>query len=373
MGKLVKVIITTPSFSGGVSNYIKKLCSGSNKTYVNFIKIRIGKRHSESSIFFRQFEYTWNLINFAFLLLKKEHDLIHLNPSLNYRSLVLHYLLLTVANIFSSKPKLIFFRGWDEKIANSMINGLFIGKIIKYFLLKANYYLVLSKKISNQLISAGFPAEKISTTSVMVNVDEFDNYRFLRKNLKNEIVILFMSRIEKNKGIWLLIDMLKWWNNYHSSKKIKIIIAGHGSESGSLKSYVKQEHLQESVHIFPFVHGEKKFKLFKEADLFIFPSTHSEGFPNVVLEALAAGLPIIYTPVGALNEILTEANGYRIEINNLSGISLGQTVLDLYNNYEKRKEMSHSNVKMVKEKYDTSIVCSNMLSFYKKLISNSKN
>lgn len=63
--------------------------------------------------------------------------------------------------------------------------------------------------------------------------------------------------------------------------------------------------LGDRVRVLPTLPREEIFRLYREADVFTLP-TWREGFPNVVIEAMAAGLPVVATPVGAIAEIVEE-------------------------------------------------------------------
>jgi glycosyltransferase involved in cell wall biosynthesis len=63
--------------------------------------------------------------------------------------------------------------------------------------------------------------------------------------------------------------------------------------------------LGERVRVLPAQPREEIFRLYREADVFVLP-TWREGFPNVVVEAMAAGLPVVATPVGAIAEIVED-------------------------------------------------------------------
>ena len=68
-----------------------------------------------------------------------------------------------------------------------------------------------------------------------------------------------------------------------------------------VESYINQNKI-EDVEMVGFVQGEAKSQAFHNADIYLFPSSHGEGMPNSVLEAMGCGLPVITTANAGLKD-----------------------------------------------------------------------
>jgi glycosyltransferase involved in cell wall biosynthesis len=89
------------------------------------------------------------------------------------------------------------------------------------------------------------------------------------------------------------------------------------------------------------VTGKEKLALFQEASLLILPS-YFENLPLVVLEAMAAGLPLVVTPVGALPELIEEGiNGFFVQPGDYE--ALAERIIYLLKNHEERKAIGMNN------------------------------
>lgn len=115
--------------------------------------------------------------------------------------------------------------------------------------------------------------------------------------------ILFVSRLIERKGLQFVIPDLK-----NVKGDYKLIIVGDGPYRPELERIVAENGLKEQV----IFEGQKdKADLpsyYKDADLFILPSK-KEGMPNVVLEAMSCGLPVLMTPCQGSDELI-DGNGY---------------------------------------------------------------
>ena len=118
---------------------------------------------------------------------------------------------------------------------------------------------------------------------------------------KDIIKILFLGRIGKNKGTPQLIEALK---NIDSIFSWHAILAGDG-DIESTKSLVVEYGLEKRISLPGWVGADEVETLLADADILTLPS-FSENLPMSVIEGMAAGLAIVATPVGAVEDIITD-------------------------------------------------------------------
>src|SRR5690606_650509 len=82
-------------------------------------------------------------------------------------------------------------------------------------------------------------------------------------------------------------------------KNCRLTIAGNGKDLQAVKSYISDNHI-EGVFLPGYLVGNDKINAFKTADIYVFPSTHWEGMPTSVLEAMAFGLPVVTSNAGGI-------------------------------------------------------------------------
>lgn len=132
--------------------------------------------------------------------------------------------------------------------------------------------------------------KKFEVIGNCVQVDKIE----MKTSWERKKNILFLSRIHPKKGINFLIEAVAALRE--DLKDYTILIAGPGEESyvNELKGISKRLKVDHCFKFLGSVFGNAKYKLYRDADLFVLP-THSENFGIVVAEALASGTPVITT------------------------------------------------------------------------------
>ena len=176
----------------------------------------------------------------------------------------------------------------------------------------------------------GLPFDKISVIPNGINLNNFTgierDYDFRRKfAMDNEKIILYVGRLVYEKGVQHLISaMPKILDHYHDSK---LVIAGKGGMLDELKAQVDSMGLSNKVYFTGYLNQKEVQKMYKCADVAVFPSTY-EPFGIVALEAMLAGIPTVVSDIGGLNEIVEHGvNGMKSYAGNPN--SIADSVLSL--------------------------------------------
>lgn len=175
---------------------------------------------------------------------------------------------------------------------------------------------------------------------IIPNGVDTDVFFPVEREAGEEFRILFVSRLIERKGLQFVIPQLKEIQS-STDKKITLIVVGDGPYRETLEQIAKDNQVYNMIE---FVGQKDKSEIvpyYQNADLFILPSA-KEGMPNVVLEAMACGLPIIMTPCEGSAELICK-NGYRIETKKFA-----DDIIKLIEDNEMRKEMSINSNKRVK-------------------------
>ena len=215
----------------------------------------------------------------------------------------------------------------------------------------------------------GLPYDKINVIPNGINLNNFTgierDYDFRRQYaMDNEKIILYVGRLVYEKGIQHLIAaMPKILSNYHDAK---LVIAGKGGMIDELREQANALGLGNKIYFAGYLGGKDVEKMYKAADISVFPSTY-EPFGIVALEAMLAGVPTVVSDVGGLNEIVEHGvDGMKSYAGNPN--SLADSILELLLNPELCDKVTKQAKIKVKNEFNWAKIAQDTYFTYEKAI-----
>lgn len=130
--------------------------------------------------------------------------------------------------------------------------------------------------------------------------------------------ILFLGNLGKRKGVWDLLEAAE-----HLPATARLILVGGEEEPGVAKEFVAalgRRHLESKVEYVGPAFGAEKHQWLARARIFVLPS-YAEGLPISLLEAMAAGLPVVVTPVGGIPTVIRDGEeGLLVQPGDVAGL-----------------------------------------------------
>jgi len=160
-------------------------------------------------------------------------------------------------------------------------------------------------------------------------------------------IIGTVANFYRTKGLDYLIKAAHYLKTSSKFKilNFKILIIGEGKQRNYLESLIRKYNLEK--HVFLLGRIPEAFKYLKAFDVFVLPSL-KEGFPWIILEAMAARIPIIATGVGALSEIIeNEREGFLVKSKDSQAIA--EKILKLIENPQLTQKLSNQAREKVKK------------------------
>lgn len=338
----MKILINTPSLNllGGVSNHYM----GLKGYWAESVKYNtVGRRRVGNGIIW----LPWDVFKFLFRLLFFHPDFIIINPSLKTSALKRDFIFLNVAKCLHFKVA-VFMHGFNQDTLQT-VSRTWVVKNLN----RASMMFVLGNSIKKELLDWGvsIPIHK-TTTKVDDKMIEDFNITERRGKINN---ILFLTRIEKEKGIYEAIDTVALLQEKYDN--LRFTIVGDGTELNQAKEYVKKIKVQNVVFCGKLC-GENLINAYKKADIYLFPS-YTEGMPTSVLEAMAFGLPIITRNVGGVPDFFEDGKmGYIT--NSLRPTDFANAIIYYIENPDVAKKISLYNAKYAREHFLASHVSSHI-------------
>lgn len=152
-------------------------------------------------------------------------------------------------------------------------------------------------------------ADKIFTVYHGVRISKWLSNHHYHEISYSGIRMLSIARLIEKKGLIYLLKAIRLL--VERDIQVTCTIIGEGPLRGYLENYMKDNGLENAVRILNFLPQEQLKTFFAQSDIFILPCVIAkdgdrDGLPNVIMEAMLSGVPVISTPVSAIPEIIQD-------------------------------------------------------------------
>ena len=225
-------------------------------------------------------------------------------------------------------------------------------------------------QISDKVICVSQDSKRILTEKYGINPSKIvvipngvDTEKFYPIESVKEInnALLYVGRIDERKGVDFLVRsmplvILKY-------PEIKLFIGGKGQLLPELKKYIIENGLHENIKFIGFIPEDELNEWYNKVKCVVVPSVF-EGFGITVIEAMAAGTPVIGTNVDGIKSIIkNKENGYLVEYGNTD--SLANVIINVLRN--DNSKVIHIGLKTIEDEYDWKAISNETEDIYEKL------
>ena len=228
----------------------------------------------------------------ACLRVGRKSDVIHANWSVNG-------VLAGIAGLLLKKPVITTLRGEDVTRAE---NSRLYGNLLKWCMQTNSMLVAVSEAIYERLVE-GYPDCRNKITFVANGVDsDLLKLPLVSERERNNVPfeLLTVGSLIPRKNIETIIEAV---GRVQEPQRFRLSIVGEGVEQEKLKNIVRNKSLEHVVKFVGSVPPDKIAGFLLKANAFVLASL-SEGRPNVVLEAFAAGVPVVASDIEGVRELL---------------------------------------------------------------------
>jgi rhamnosyl/mannosyltransferase len=218
--------------------------------------------------------------------------------------------------------------------------GFLLAPYKKYFLsrvlLNASKVICLTEEQKIQIAKK----YKLSKSKITVIPNGVDQKYFIKRTqtLRNNFQLLYIGRLSAQKNLELLINAMLYVKN-----KVTLNIVGEGEEREKIEKFINEKKLK-NVYLHGKKTGQELLRFYGKADLFLI-SSKKEGFSLSMLEAMAAGIPIIASSAPGIDSVL---DGCGVVVKNATPRTFAQNIDTLLSNKQKLRYFSSTSIKRAK-------------------------
>jgi len=263
---------------------------------------------------------------------------------------------------------------------NEYTHYFFKGKIIKPGVVKrllrfmanrCDGVIVPSEKMKQKLSEFGYKKEIIIIPN-FVDSQKFEvedtNYLHEKLNISfSEPILLTVGRIGKEKNFDFLLRAFAKLSK--KEKKSHLVIVGQGHEKENLENLAVKLGVSDRVHFTGRIDSKLMPEIYKDSDIFVFAST-TEVHPLVVLEAAAAGLPLVVSDdLAYKNVVENNKNGFVLP---LDAKLFAQNLRKILSDKELRQKFGNTSKEIINKNFSEDLVVDKLIRFYNEKIGKKK-
>jgi glycosyltransferase involved in cell wall biosynthesis len=296
------MLITVPDLrrGGGVAHFYERLAPylpGDTRLLV--IGKRLGERGtlSAGARLARDGAGLWRELG------ADDRSVLIVNPSLDARSLVRDGAVVQAARA-RGRRVIVFIRGWQDETERTMDGPL--GRALAASFLGADAVVVLASRFRAALRRWGYEGP-VHTATTAVADDALGaadaGAEAASGGPGGPLNVLFLSRIRADKGVYEALEAVRLAQQ--QGLDLRVSVAGDGPDLPRAARWVNERGVGH-VRFLGDVRGEEKRRLMAASDLYLFPTSHGEGMPATVLEAMAYGMGVVTARVGGLEDFFED-------------------------------------------------------------------
>lgn len=215
-------------------------------------------------------------------------------------------------------PCVLGSRGSDLRRPPDLLSAWLMRRTVR----SGAFLLTVSEELRQRALALGVPADRVQAipngcrTDIFHPADRSEARRELGVGQDAEI-ILFVGHLIETKGVFELLEAFRRLAQQRT--KLELVLIGEGSQSVLLRQMAEESRLVGRIRFEGGRPASQVARWMAASDLLCLPS-HTEGYPNVIVEALSSGRPVVAANVGGIPELIDGGCGEMVEPKNVDSL-----------------------------------------------------
>ncbi|MEO7453981.1 MAG: glycosyltransferase family 4 protein [Fimbriimonadales bacterium] len=352
-----RILLLGPNLNAvsGVSTHLNQLFGSSLAKDFDLVHFKIGSEGKGESKLASLSRLAASPFSLGWAIITKRPAIVHLNTSLDRKAFWRDLVYLYVARVLGKKIVYQVHGGDLPRVLFDNEKGK--TKWVERALRKTDMVSLLSTE-EMQAYAEFVPDVRCELIPNAIHLDPKVETPTTPKTRPLELV--FVGRLAPSKGVAECIKALKLLQE--AGRPMRLTIAGSGPQEAELKQLAQNENINFVGPIF----DEEKNRLWRESDVFVFPTYHHEGLPYALLESMAAGCVPITTRVGGQPDVMQDGV-HGLFIPSKDPRALADAVIKLDDDRNLLLKMAQNGIVRIRDHYNVERLASQFRDVYTSL------
>jgi glycosyltransferase involved in cell wall biosynthesis len=291
----------------GVSTHLNLLMGSSLAEDFELAHFQVGSEGRDEGALSRLVRLAWSPLALFATILFRHVDVVHLNTSLNRRAYWRDLAYLLVAKLLRAR---VCYQVHGGALPQAFFGGRPLATRLLRWSLRLPDIVVVLASVELEAYRAFVPEQLVVALPNGIDCRPYARVPTVRSRPDRPLQLVYIGRLAREKGLYEMLQGLRL--ALRLGVDARLVVAGEGPEADALHRYAVALGIGTRVSFIAPVFGEAKVRLLGMADVSVLPS-YAEGMPYALLEAMAAGIPVLATPVGAIPDVASDGmHGYLV-------------------------------------------------------------
>ena len=329
----------------GVSTHLNLLLGSSLAEDYEMVHFQVGSEGRKENVLMRLVRLLVAPFALFAAILFRHAAIVHINTSLNPRAYWRDLAFLWVAKLLRAR---VVYQVHGGALPQRFFEKSSLLTAFLRWTLNTPDVVVVLAQVELDAYRRFIPKQHVALMPNGIDCRPYTQVPIVRSRNDLPLRLLYIGRHAREKGLYETFQGLRL--AHELGIDARLVVAGAGPEEQRLRRYAQALGIAGRITFAGPVFGEDKVKLFAGADVMLLPS-YSEGLPYALLEAMAAGIPVIATPVGAIPDVVAHGtHGYLVPVRD--GKAIAEAIAALGANREQLSWMSRACRRRIRAAYD---------------------